>query len=206
MFYELVTLNLTLTGAAEAPDAATSYARAPEAGGELIGCWLSDIGPVNKLVLLRGFESATALLEERLRIRRSTNPFNCDGLIHSVDLQGFAPIQGFESVKPGRHGSFYEIRSYRIRPGGLAHLVPEWEVAAPERSRVSELLLAMFSLDGQDRLVHIWPYETLEQRGDARKRAVHECSNWPAASGYDWVDATDMQSGTYLPVAGSPLC
>lgn len=205
ILYELVTLHLTFAGAADAPAAAVRFVTEPDAGGQLLGCWRSEIGAVNKIVLLRSFGSAQEMLDERVRARRSADPFYGAGGVSEVELQGFVPIAGYDAVAPGRYGNFYEIRSYKVRPGGLARLIPEWEVAGPERDAVSKLLLVMYSIEGEDRLVHIWPYDTLEQRMSARAAAPQECSTWPTPSGIESFDASDMRSGIFYPTAESPL-
>lgn len=67
-------------------------------------------------------------------------------------------------VVPGKYGSVYEIRTYRLKHGGVAPAIAAWEAAIPERVKLSPLSIAMYSLDGPPRFTHIWPFASLDAR------------------------------------------
>ncbi|WP_409592317.1 NIPSNAP family protein [Sphingobium sp.] len=108
-------------------------------------------------------------------------------------------------MEPGDHGPYYEIRTYRMKPVGLARLMPEWAEIAPQRSPFSPLLTAAYAIDVPTRMIHIWPYARLEARADARADAARNCEGWPTPSGFDWIDADSMSNAIFVPYPGSPL-
>ena len=50
----------------------------PAAGGKLLGTFATDIGELSRVLVLRGFESADALAEARLRLLMADNPLGVD--------------------------------------------------------------------------------------------------------------------------------
>ncbi len=205
IYYELATLHVTFAGAAAAPQSAARFCAAPDANGSLLGCFRSELGPVNKVVLLRSFGSSAELFSERERVRASPDPFFCGDSLTAMDIESYAPLPGFDAIEGGAYGSYYEIRTYRVRPGGLSRLVPEWVTAAPKRNQFSKLLMVMYGLDGVDRLTHIWPYASMEERTRARAEAAARCEGWPPPSGFRWFDSADMRTGIFIPTAESLL-
>ena len=73
--YEIATLTIYMGTTAKAADAVKAYTDSPESKGTLLGCWFSDIGQLNQLIIFRGFDSAEDLETERENVRRSSNPF-----------------------------------------------------------------------------------------------------------------------------------
>ena len=55
MYYELATMTLPFGTAAQAATNVQAFATAPEAKGELLACWFTDIGQLNQMIVLRGF-------------------------------------------------------------------------------------------------------------------------------------------------------
>ena len=80
MFYELATLTLPFGTAATAAQNVQAFCTAPEAQGELLACWFTDIGPLNQMIVLRGFADLGQLQAERARAQTSASPFGCGGL------------------------------------------------------------------------------------------------------------------------------
>ncbi|WP_204265024.1 NIPSNAP family protein, partial [Klebsiella aerogenes] len=76
MLYELATLAIRLGTAAKAVAGIDSYVKDPVARGRLLGCWASEIGELNRLIVLRGFADAAELAAERTRTLGTTNPFH----------------------------------------------------------------------------------------------------------------------------------
>lgn len=74
MHYELATMTLPFGSSAQAVSSVLTYATAPEAKGELLGRWFTDIGPLNQMVALDGTLRFTNIwayptLDARSRIR-----------------------------------------------------------------------------------------------------------------------------------------
>ena len=64
MYYELATMTLPFGTAAQASQNVHAFCTAPEARGELLGCWFTDIGVLNQMIVLRGFDTLDALRAE----------------------------------------------------------------------------------------------------------------------------------------------
>jgi hypothetical protein len=81
----------------------------------------------------------------------------------------------------------YEMRAYQIKVGAIAEYVEQFEkVALPIITRYCTLVGFWTVETGRlNRVVHIWAFETLEQRREARER-------W-------WQDSEWRE--TYLPLA-----
>jgi hypothetical protein len=203
MLYEIATLTLRLGTTAAAATAVEVYSRDAEARGQLLGCWYSDIGSLNELVVLRGFANEDELLAERRRTLLAANPFGCAEYLTHLELHSYAPFPWMADVQPASHGPVYEIRTYELKTGGLQPTLDAWEKALPARCQVSPCTVAMYALDGLPRITHIWPSATLNERSQARADAVKQ-GVWPPVGGPAWL-MSNMKSGIYLPTAVSPL-
>lgn len=207
MYYELATLTLPFGTTGQAATNVQTFVTAPDAQGELLGCWFTDIGQLNQMVVLRGFADLTTLQTERKRTQQSANPFGCGEIFQSLEQHSY---QGFPWMKPvrpsaesGVKGPVYEIRSYGIKPGGMQPTIDLWEQYVPPREKLSPCVVAMVALDGPLRFTNIWAYPTLDARSQARTDAVAQ-GIWPPKGGPAWL-TTNMVSTIALPTAVSPL-
>jgi hypothetical protein len=200
--YELATMKVGFGTAPRAAEAIAAYTGDPAAGGRLLGCWVSDIGDLNTIAVLRGFSDDSELLRERDRTLRSSNPFGCGELITDLKLESYAPFPGLPPVETGAFGPVYEIRSYILKNGGLGPTFEGWAEKLAARTAVSRLTVALYGLDGRPRITHIWPYASVEERNRLRAEAVKRGA-WPPKSAV-WL-TTEMRSTIYLPAAISPL-
>ena len=163
-FYEIATLKTVIFGTGKAAPAIEAWVKAPEAKGRLLGAFASDIGALNEIYVLRGFDSLDELAAERDRALRSDDPFGC--VEHLVDLRvrqlsaARLPAAGRGRGSSGRSTS---CARYRMKLNGLMPTMGKWEGAVPGRSAYSPLTIAMYSLDGPPRLTQLWPYA--EPRG-----------------------------------------
>ena len=207
MYYELATMTLPMGTAGQAATNVQAYTTAPGAGGELLGCWFTDIGQLNQMIVLRGFDDLAALQAERERTQASADPFGCGTLFQTLEQHSY---QGFGWMKPvrptaesGIAGPVYEIRTYGIKPGGLQPTIDLWEGAVPAREKLSPCVVAMVALDGPLRFTNIWAYSTLDARSKARADAVAQ-GIWPPKGGPAHL-TTNMVSTIAMPTAVSPL-
>jgi hypothetical protein len=203
MIYEIATLSIKLGTAAKAVAGIGDYVKAPGAKGTLLGCWSTEIGDLNQLLLLRGFDDHAQLLRERERILHTTNPFGAGDAIASLNFDSYAPFPFLPPVKPGKYGAVYEIRTYKLKHGGVPHTIAAWEAAVPARCELSPLSIAMYALDGPPRFTHIWPFASLDVRAAVRADSVAK-GIWPPKGGPDWLTG-EMHSTIGLPTAISPL-
>ena len=75
MYYELATMTLPFGTAGTAATHVQTYCTTPEAKGELLACWFTDIGQLNQMIVLRGFASLADLQAERERTQHGASPF-----------------------------------------------------------------------------------------------------------------------------------
>ena len=207
MYYELATMTLPFGTAGNAATQVQAFSSAADAKGELLGCWFTDIGVLNQMVVLRGFASLADLLAERDRTQKSSSPFGCGDIYQSLEQHSY---QGFPWMKPvrpsaesGITGPVYEIRTYGIKPGGVQPTIDLWEQYVPPREKLSPCVVAMVALDGPLRFTNIWAYPTLDARSKARADAVAQ-GIWPPKGGPAHL-TTAMVSTIALPSAVSPL-
>lgn len=207
MYYELATMTLPFGTDGQAATNVQAYATAPEAKGELLGCWFTDIGTLNQMIVLRGFVDLVTLQAERERTQKSADPFGCGATFQSLEQHSY---QGFPWMKPvrpsletGITGPVYEIRTYGIKPGGVQATIDLWEQYVPPREALSPCTVAMVALDGALRFTNIWSYPTLDARSKARADAVEQ-GIWPPKGGPAHL-TTAMTSTIALPTAVSPL-
>lgn len=207
MYYELATLTLPFGSTAQAATRVQAYATATESKGELLACWFTDIGALNQMIVLRGFDDLASLQSERERTQRHADPFGCGELFQSLEQHSY---KGFEWMKPVRPssesgivGPVYEIRTYGIRPGGVQPTIDLWQQYVPAREEISPCVVAMVALDGPLRFTNIWAYPTLDARSKARADAVAQ-GIWPPKGGPAHL-STQMFSTIAMSTAVSPL-
>lgn len=201
--YEVATLGITMGSNAKVFAGIEEFAARPNSGGQFLACWYADIGALNRVMVIRGYDSAEEAVEARQHLLLSGNPFGVAEHLTSLNLDSYAPFPFLPAVEPGEQGPFYEVRVYGIKPTGLAATIAAWKNAVPARTALSPLTIAMYSLDGPSpRFMNIWPYRDLNARQEARSRAVAE-GVWPPKGGPQHL--TTLESAFYLPAPFSPL-
>ncbi|MBE9607145.1 NIPSNAP family protein [Acetobacteraceae bacterium H6797] len=203
MRYELATLSTRPGGVPALIEGVRTYTASPEAGGELLGVFITEIGQLNQVIVLRGFEDDAALNAERLRLLGTANPFNAGAGLTAMSLDSYRPFPFLPPVRPGKFGGIYEIRTYAMKLGGIEATAAIWEKTLAARLALSPLTIAMTTLDGPPRFTHIWPYANLEARGAIRAEAMAK-GIWPPKGGPDWLTG-DMRSTIAIPAPISPL-
>ena len=171
--------------------------------GEFIGCLASEIGDLNKIMLLHHYESDADLAADRDGVARDANPFGCLDLMTGRATDTFIQFPFLPPIKPGQYGPIFEVRTYLLKPSGLPPTIAAWEKQAPARQKLSPILAAMYSTTGEvTRFMHIWPYPDLITRANARKTAI-DTAVWPPPGGPDQL--LRMHTDIYLPAAFSPI-
>lgn len=207
MYYELATMTLPFGTAGQAATNVQAFATAPEATGELLGCWFTDIGTLNQMIVLRGFADLATLQAERERTQQSVDPFGGGATFQSLEQHSYKGFPWMKPVRPsaetGITGPVYEIRTYGIKPGGVQATIDLWAQYVPPREALSPCVVAMVALDGPLRFTNIWSYPTLDARSKARADAVAQ-GIWPPKGGPAHL-TTAMTSTIALPTAVSPL-
>lgn len=202
-FYEIATLKTVIFGAGKAAPGIQNWLNAPEAKGTLLGAFATDIGSLNEVYILRGFNTLDEMMDERTRAILSKNPMGCVEYLHDLRFDSYKPFDFMAPVTPGKFGPFYEFRTYKAKLNGVAETQEKWRGAMPERSTYSPLTIAMYGMDGSPRVTQIWPYESLDARAKARSQSVAD-GKWPAKGGPDLL-TPDMTSAIAMPMPFSPL-
>jgi hypothetical protein len=200
--YELTTLAFPILSANAVSAGARDCVTEPDAKGELLGCWRTDIGTLARLLVLRGFETPQDLSAERHRALFSANPFNAGSVVTSLEMDSYAPFPFLPPVQTGAYGKVYEFRTYKLKPGGLPPTLAGWEAAMPAREPMSHLVINMYALDGPPRITHIWPYAGVNERFAIRAQSVTD-GIWPPRGGPEQI--LEATSTIALPESYSPL-
>ena len=91
----------------------------------------------------------------------------------------------------------YEFRTYTLRPRTLPDVIQRFGDALDNRLKFSPLAAFWFTEIGPlNQIVHVWPYESIEERAKVRAAAVAEGA-WPPKIG-EFIE--DMQSEILHPV------
>jgi hypothetical protein len=172
-------------------------------GGEFLACWYSEIGALNQILVLRGYDDPAKLLADRQAILMATDPFGVGDVLVGMSMDSWLPFPFLPPIRSAEIGPVFEVRSYVFKPDGLARTIELWRAALPARAKLSPVLTAMHSVSGTvPRFMHIWPYPSLDERARLRAKAVGE-GVWPPPGGP--VLLVSQQTDIYLPAPFSPI-
>lgn len=95
----------------------------------------------------------------------------------------------------------YEVRTYTLKPGQIPEFEKRFQARLSIRLKYSELAAFWHTEIGPlNQVIHVWPYENLQQRTEVRARAAQE-PDWPP----DTADLIlSMESEIYAPAPFSP--
>ena len=90
----------------------------------------------------------------------------------------------------------YEVRTYTLKPGSTPQVEEAFAEALPHREKYSKLGAFWHTDIGPlNQIIHVWPYEDLDERTKVRAEASHD-PNWPPKTAGA---VQDMQSEIYIP-------
>lgn len=170
---------------------------------ELTASWHTEIGPLNEIVQVWAYQD----LAERARIRAEAAkdphwPPKIRDYVVSTRSQIVVPFPFLPDVRPGKVGPLFELRYYTYKLGAMPQVRNNWEAALPARLRLSPLVVAgPVELGQADGFIHVWAYESLDQRMKVRAEAI-AAGIWPPAGGEDLLT---QENKVLLPAAFSPL-
>jgi hypothetical protein len=172
--------------------------------GKTIGAFGCEFGVLNRFAFLTAYESVEAIAEERARLMQTEDPYGIAPYLGGVQSTAFKPLFFMKDpIEPGEYGPFYEFRTYTIAPNGLDETAEAWSKIVERRNQMSKLLMVMGSIEeGPQRMVHIWPYKTIEDRVKARGQASKE-GIWPPPGGSGKLTA--LQSELFVATSFSNL-
>lgn len=150
---------------------------------EICASFTTDIGPQEQIVNIWPYESHA----HREEIRRESHgvgkwPPRSPDIMAEMHSQIFVPMPFCPEFPAGNLGPVFEWRTYQIRTDGIPDIADVWGEIIDRRREISPLVMAMHSENGVlNTFVHIWAYESLAHRADARAEAVR-VKAWPPRS------------------------
>lgn len=204
MFYDLTILSLLPnTLGAVLPILPKTYENFSKSG-RVLGAFGCEFGVLNRFAFLTAYESVEAITAERARLMQTEDPYGIAPYLGGVESKAFKPLFFMtDPIEPGEYGPFYEFRTYTIAPNGLPETAEAWSKIVKRRNEMSKLLMVMGSIEeGPQRMVHIWPYKTIEDRVKARAQASKE-GIWPPPGGSGKLTA--LQSELFVATGFSGL-
>jgi hypothetical protein len=185
------------------PQALTALDKTLAGDSDLLACWYSDIGALNRILVIRKAADPATAVENRFAALSARSPFGIGEFSTELSLDTYASFDFMPPLRAGAYGPCYEVRSYVLKPEGLVPTIELWRKAVPGRARVSPVLAAMVAVTGAAiRFMHIWPYKTCDERARLREKAVAE-GLWPPPGGPGYL--ISQQADIYLPAAFSPM-
>jgi hypothetical protein len=114
----------------------------------------------------------------------------------------WTPAPFMRDFAPHVYGGVFEMRIYRFRPGFMEGVLDIWSGAIEAREELSPLVACWVSSIGeQDRLCHVWAYDSLDERMRIRRAAIGR-KGWPPLT-REWRVGEDVS--ILLPAAFSPI-
>lgn len=203
MLYDLTILSLLPnTLGAVMPILPQTYANFTKTG-KVLGAFSCEFGVLNRFAFVSSYENAETLAAERARLMETEDPYGIGQYLGGVNSTAFKPLFFMQPFESGTYGPFYEFRTYSIAPGGLAETAEAWSKIVERRNAMSKLLMVMSSIEeGPMKMVHIWPYNSIEDRMKARGQASKE-GIWPPPGGSGKL--TSLQSELFVATSFSDL-
>ena len=184
MIYEVRTYDLKPGTVAQFEENFGKALPAREKYSKLAAFWHTDIGPLNQVIHVWGYES----LEEREHVRAEASkadgwPPPSDGVILNMNSEIWTPAPFMRPMGGDQAlGNIYEMRIYTYEPGSIPEVIRKWSEALPYREEFSPLAAGMYTeLGGLNRWMHVWPYKDLADRARVREEAS-KSPHWPSGA------------------------
>lgn len=178
--------------------------------GKLVGCWTTEIGPLNQFFHLWSYPS----LAERETLRAGlpklpgwneeyaskTGAYmvKMENVLLNLDQEvGFNPVEG--------RGHVYELRRYRTLPGQVNNWASLIKGALPARQQYSKIVgLWTSEIGNLNVAAHLWVYNDLNHRAEVRAKALQD-PVWQEFVPKSSALLAEMESTILLPTPVSPL-
>ncbi len=141
---------------------------------KVVGYWTTEIGELNQVVHLWEYEN----FDHRTRVRAALakdKAWNTKyvsrsrPMLQHQESMVLVPADFWPFTPPSGNG-IYELRSYRIQAGKVPEWLEHFKTGLPARVKYSKPVGVWSSELGElNRVVHLWPYESLEHRARVRK-------------------------------------
>ena len=138
----------------------------------LIGYFHTEIGPLNRVIHIWQYED----VKERDAIRAKADeipgwPPATGELIEKMHSEIYVPAPFLPDLDITRNiGPLFELRAYTYPPGAIPSVIDAWSTRIEKRMELSQPVGIWYSEFGQlNRWLHMWAYESLEHRKEARQ-------------------------------------
>ena len=167
------------------------------------GLWHTEFGPLNQVLHIWPYENIAARDETRAKaVAAGAWPPKTSQFIANMNTEILLPAPFMQPLGERKIGPIYEMRTYTYNPGDIPKVIEAWGGAIEERQKYSPLVGAWYSDVGQlNRWVHMWAYESMEQRMKVRAE-TREKGVWPPPSG---VSPIKQENKLLIPAACSPM-
>ncbi|KAH9395338.1 Nipsnap [Tyrophagus putrescentiae] len=178
-----------------------------DAKAKLIGSWKVEVGDQDQYVHIwsyDGWKHASSVLG----LQRNDSSLNAlvkdqEPFLRSRQNQFMLSFSFWPNPEPQVHNSFYEMRSYILKPGTMIEWGNNW--ARGINYRRNNAVAGFFSQIGQLYMVHhIWRYEDLVSRKETRESAWRQ-PGWDECVGYTVPLIREMRSRWMSPNSFSPI-
>ena len=115
------------------PQALAILGDSPINDSGLLACWYSEIGALNRVLIIRKAADAAAGIDRRFAALNSRNPLGLREYLTGMTMDTFVSFDFIAPLRPGEFGPFYEVRTYVLKPDGLPPTVELWRAAVPGR-------------------------------------------------------------------------
>ncbi len=210
MIHELRTYTMRSGAAPKAAELSGSLGRDIRGDnyGRLEGYWMTEIGPLNRVMHLWSFDS----LDERTRLRgelAKNERWTGEYLLKMKPMLLRQDIRLLNVLRPiavpETTGNIYEFRNYRLIPGGAKRWFELLSAALPAREKYSKVVGIWSTEAGQpNEVCYIWAYADLNERMKARAAAMED-PDWRAFLGEASGLLERMHSTIMLPAGHSKL-
>ena len=176
--------------------------------GKLEGYWITEIGPLNKVMHLWSYDDLLHRDERRAALGANAR-WKDEYLPKAVPLILRQDIRLMTAIRPltppDNDGNIYEYRYYRCKTGKAAEFASRLNEAMPIREKYSKNVGLFVSIAGQPNEVsHLWAYESLNHRAEARAAAAAD-PDWKAFLAEGGPLLEEMDALIMLPTQASPL-
>jgi hypothetical protein len=199
MIYELSTLTSAPSRLKEVIDAVN--AAAAQAPAELVAAWVSEVGQINDVLVLRRYADGGQANEVKPGGGNWLDAVL--PLLSGYKVETYRLLPGMPAPTAGAHGAIHEMRTYVYRPGMLDELIATWTPPLLKRVEISPAPLVMYSVGGHaTKFIHLWVYPSYEERLRIRAGEVAK-GTWPPPGGKNrWLS---QENALLVPLACSPM-
>lgn len=176
--------------------------------GKLEGYWITEIGPLNKVMHLWSYDDLNHRQQVRAELGKNSR-WTSEYLPKALPLILRQDIRLMDAVRPLQRpeteGNVYEYRIYRCKTGKAAEFARHLAGAMEVREKYSKNVGLFVSIAGQPNEVsHIWAYPSLNHRAEVRAAAAAD-PDWQAFLAKGGPLLEEMDSIIMLPTPASPL-